>query len=571
MSSKIRFLLIDDDALDRLAVTRALRQSQCDYELVEATSAAAGLKLAASERFDAILLDFRLPDQDGLEVLRLLRSGQFNDVAVIMLSHQEDEALASQCLENGAQDYLLKGEVNGRQMMRAVRQAQQRYVIEGELRASREQLRQLSETDPLTGLINRRGFENALATAIARAKRGDHRLALLLLDLDEFKSINDTLGHAAGDALLVEVSRRFRATIRDSDVLCRLGGDEFVVLMTHFEQNAQAALLADRIIACLQRPVFLGTVEKIITASIGIALFDDDASDASDLLKFADIAMYRAKQSGRNQSRCYSPGLQEAVLNRSNMRHDMLKGLERGEFKVFYQPQIRSFDRRLSGMEALLRWDHPRLGLLLPSAFLSVAEETGLIVELGSWVLKESCRQLADWKARLPSLCSQLTLAVNVSCAQLTSNSLVVTIDKALAESGLSATCLELEITENALIKDTSEAVALFSTIAGQGVTLSLDDFGTGYSSLEHLRLFPIDVLKIDKEFVSAIGNGKKREKLLLAIIAFAKALEIKVIAEGVETKEQAAFCVEHGCDALQGFYFAKALPANEFEAAFLS
>ncbi len=569
MNSPLRLLLIDDDELDRRAVARALRQSQVLCDIAQAATAEAGLRLAIEQPFDAILLDYRLPDRDGLDVLQLLRSAERVDAAVIMLSHVEDETVAERCLEAGAQDFLLKGDINGRRLARALRQARQRHSIENELIRSREQLRLLSEHDPLTGLANRRGFEMFLEAAIARARRGNDRLAILLLDLDDFKSINDTLGHDAGDVVLKEIARRLNAAVRDSDLLCRLGGDEFAVLMTNFDENEQVRLLADRIIALLQEPIHLDESEHVVTTSIGIAVLDTCAENVVDLLKCADVAMYQAKQDGRNQSRYYSPALQESVQIRASMKQDMKKALERGEFKVYYQAQIDSADASLGGMEALLRWQHPVHGLLSPAAFLPVAEETGLIVDIGNWVLRESCRQLKEWQLRWPTRCPKLAIAVNLSAVQIRQNTLPDAVKHVLTEFALEASSLELEITESTLIRDTSATAAMLAMIVDQGVALSLDDFGTGYSTLDHLKMFPISVLKIDKSFVATIGLGEKSERLLVATIAFAKALQMKVVAEGVETHEQAEFCIQHGCDLLQGFFYSRPIPAHDFEAAY--
>jgi len=570
MNKPLRFLVIDDDTVDRQAVTRALKQSLITCQIDQASTALAGLKLAAKQRYDAILLDYRLPDQNGIEVLRTLRAGNIEGVAVLMLSHQEDETLAELCLAAGAQDFLLKDEVNGRRLSRAVRQARQRYLIECQLKSSREKLRQLSENDPLTGLRNRRGFEVAIEIAVARTQRSNDRLAILLLDLDDFKSVNDTLGHDAGDVLLVKFAQRLSGIVRDGDYLCRLGGDEFVVLMTRLEHDEQAILLADRIVNLLQIPIQLGTTQQIVTTSIGIATLGTCADNAVELLKHADIAMYQAKRDGRNQSHFYSAALQETVQAQASMKYALKKALEQHEFRVYYQAQISAVDGSLGGMEALLRWQHPTLGLLKPEAFLSIAEETGIIVDIGNWVLHASCQQLKDWQLRFPVKCPKLAVAVNLSAIQIRHNTLPTAVRSALSEYELEANSLELEITENVLIVDTSATVTMLSSIVAHGVSLSLSEFGTGYSSLEHLKLFPISVLKIDRGFVSSVGKQDKSEQLLMAIIAFAKALEMKVIAEGVETQEQVEFCTQHGCDLLQGYYFSQPIPASEFESSFL-
>lgn len=570
MNSPLNLLLIDDDELDRMAVVRALRQGSVACDVVQAATAAAGLQLAKERHFDAILLDYRLPDQDGLDVLRLLRQERPEGAAVVMLSRVEDEAVAERCLEAGAQDFLLKDEVNSRRLARAVGQARQRHAIESALRSSREQLRLLAENDPLTGLANRRGFEAFLEAAIARVRRGDDRLAVLLLDLDDFKSINDTLGHDAGDVLLKEIARRLNTVVRHGDLLCRLGGDEFAVLMTDFDEDQQAMLLADRIVAMLQNPVLLGTSEHVVTTSIGIAVLGTCAENAVDLLKFADVAMYQAKHGGRNQSRFYSAELQEAVQSRANIKRDLKKALGSREFEVYYQAQINPVDGSLGGIEALLRWRHPDLGMLSPAKFMPVAEETGLIGDISNWVLREACRQLREWQTRCPVKCPRVAIAVNLSAVQIRQNTLPDSVRNALAEFAIEPSSLELEITESTMIKDTGATATMLSAIVDQGVAVSLDDFGTGFSSLNHLKLFPISVLKIDRGFVSTIGEGGKSERLLAATIAFARAMQMKVVAEGVETREQAAFCTQHGCDLLQGYYYSCPIPASEFEAAFL-
>lgn len=571
MPAELSLLLIDDDEIDRLAITRTLRKSPVPCDVQYAETAAEGLRLAADENFDAILLDYRLPDHNGLDVLRQLRGGAFGGVAVVMLSRYEDETLAAECLEAGAQDFLLKDEVNSRHLTRVVLQARQRFQIEERLRHSLEQVRSLSEHDALTGLMNRRGFERSLETQLARVKRSEERLAVLLLDLDDFKSINDTLGHDAGDQLLVEIARRLSLVARDADLLCRLGGDEFVVMMTNFDQDEQALVLAERINTSLREPIVVGGTEHTITTSIGIAVLDDTIYSTTDLLKFADLAMYQAKLEGCNKSRFYSEALQQAVLFRSVIKNDLQRALEKSELQIYFQPQICSIKGNLSGMEALLRWHHPRLGVLSPAVFLGIAEETGLIVEIGAWVLREGCRQLKVWHTRYAPRFSGLTLAVNLSAVQIKQENLPRTVRAALAEHDLPASCLELEITESMLIEVTSGTVAMLAEIADQGVALSLDDFGTGYSSLDHLKLFPISIMKIDKGFVSAVGQGGKSEKLFAAIIAFAKALDMRIVVEGVETALQAEFCAQRECDLLQGYYYAKPLPAKDFEAAFLA
>jgi len=571
----MRLLLIDDDEVDRMAVIRTLKKGTTNVsEVITAATASEGLELAYREHFDAILLDYRLPDQDGLAVLKALRSGNFESSTVVMLSRQEDETLAERCLEAGAQDFLLKDEVNGRRLLRAVRQARQRYQIQEALNRSREQLLELAVHDPLTGLLNRRGFDNAMKKELARAQRSNsNELALLLLDLDDFKSVNDIHGHATGDLLLIKVAQRLDTVIRDNDYLCRLGGDEFVIIMTIIEHEEQAVELADRIFSVLQHPIEIGTKtsDQSVTASIGIAMLDGSDDHTEDLLKCADIAMYHAKQAGRNQCQYYSSALQQLVQSRIRIKNDLSVALGRNEFRVFYQAQFNAADRSLGGAEALLRWQHPQLGLLSPDVFMPIAEETGLIVNIGNWVLNEGCRQLKEWQLNYPEQAADMTIAINLSPVQIKQHSLPEAIHAALDDHALDPNCLELEITESAMIDDTAATAEMLSAISHHGVIFALDDFGTGYSSLVRLKRFPISVLKVDKGFVSSIQNDDKNKRLLSAIIAFAKALEMRVVAEGIETEEQAVICTQYSCDRLQGYYFGRPLPADQLEATFFS
>lgn len=567
MPEALKLLLIDDDAVDRMAIMRAL--PHCT--LVQAENAEMGIKSAALQHFDAILLDYVLPQKNGLEVLKTLRNEKFGDVAIIMISNQDDETIASNCIEAGAQDFLLKNEVNNRTLARAVRHARQRYLIEHALRSSSAELLQLAEHDPLTGLSNRRGFEKALDAAISRVHRDHDRLAILLLDLDDFKTVNDTLGHDAGDQCLIEVAHRLNSIVRGSDLLCRLGGDEFVMLVSHFEHDEQTALLAERIIKVLQHPMVLGSIEHVVTASIGIAIFDRCVKSTMDLLKYADVAMYQAKKNGRNQSHFYSNDLENAVKLRSNIKHDLVRALEQNEFEVYYQPKINPHDGKLHGMEALLRWNNKKLGLLTPAYFMSIAEETGHIIDIGDWVLKHSCQQLLVWQTKYADRFPDLSLSVNLSAVQITLAVIEPLVEYIANTFPLQKNSLELEITESALIKDAASSATLLNKLTQHGISISLDDFGTGYCSLEYLKLFPVSVLKIDQSFIASIGKEKRDELLLVALIAFAKALSMKVVAEGVETLQQAHFCAQHGCDLLQGFFYSPPLSAEDFERTFLA
>lgn len=571
MNSTLKVLCIDDDEIDRISIARTLKQTDITVQLVQTVTAAEGLAAAAAQHFDIILLDFQLPDRDGLDVLKILRQDVDRHATVIMLSRREDDALVQQAIDAGAQDFLLKDEVTPRRLVRAMRQSQYRSKLEDALSRIRENLRELAEQDALTGLANRYDFERVLALAVARGQRDGSRMAVLLLDVDNFKTVNDTFGHAVGDQLLVEVARRLRSVVRDSDMLARLGGDEFVILAQDMERDEQATLLAKRIVACFAEPMVFGEVQWTVTTSIGIAVFGDYTDNPSDLMRCADIAMYRAKQGGRNQSHFYSEQLHLAVQQRSALERDLRKALALQQFRVYYQAQVHAHDGTLGGLEALLRWEHPTMGTLAPGVFLPMAEELGLMREIGQWVLRHSCMQLQDWRSRIGLDGVRLAVAVNLSAAELQGNDLPDKLQAALGNSGLPADCLELEITESVLISDPETTATMLNAVAALGIHLALDDFGTGYSSFEHLQLFPIHSLKIDRRFIDGIGKGAVPERLLTAMIRFARTLNLSVVAEGIETPEQAQFCNTHGCDLLQGYHYSRPVPAAQFEAQFLA
>ena len=573
MSTEMRILLIDDDQQDRRSVIRALDKSIVDFDVKEASTAASGLELLEKSTFDLVLLDYRLPDGNGIDVLQEIRSVEGKGVAVIVISQHEDDSFVEECLDAGAQDFLLKDEVNTRRLIRAVKQAQQRYSIAQALNASHEKLRLVSERDPLTGLGNRRGFQLAMESFSRRVDRGDCNLALLMLDLDDFKIINDRLGHDVGDQVLLEVAERLKKVCRDEDYVCRFGGDEFVILM-YLDREDDASQLANRIVDLFQQPILLDDFEQTVTASIGIAMLDDienTAENYNDILKKADIALYRSKLSGRNQASYFSEKTQEEVLARADMKRDLQWALERNEFIIFYQAKINSKDLSLGGAEALLRWQHPRLGLLSPASFILLAEETGFIVEIGAWVLHEVCQQLQQWKLKGQLHSNRFSMAINLSSAQLQVDEFPAQIKAELTNSKLHANDIDIEITENTSIDSRIRASGLFTELANLGVNLALDDFGTGYSSFQHLRLFPVNQIKIDVTYIAKIGVCPKTEKLIMAMIGLAKILNLSVVAEGVETQAQSDFCVQHQCDFLQGYFYSRPAAAEEFEKEFLS
>jgi len=424
-----------------------------------------------------------------------------------------------------------------------------------------ERLVQLAHYDNLTQLPNRLLFRDRLESALSMARRNDWKLALIFIDLDRFKVVNDTLGHLAGDHLLQEVSRRLRAALRASDTVGRLGGDEFAVLIPKLEENQEAAVVARKIIEVLAAPFDLEGNEVFTSGSLGITVFPNDAEDGENLIRHADTAMYRAKELGRNNCQFYTATMNARAREKMQMEADLRRALAHDEFVLHYQPKVSCQTGKVFGVEALLRWQHPVRGLVPPAEFVPMLEESGLIVAVGQWVLHEACRRVAQWhRDRL----AQLTVSVNVSGAQISSAGLYDQVKAVLDGTGLEPQYLDLELTESLLMRDAELAIQTLDRLKSIGVRVSVDDFGTGYSSLSYLKRIPLDWVKVDRSFVQDITADPNDASITRAVITMAHNLQLKVIAEGVETEGQLGLLIANKCDAIQGFYFSKPLPADE-------
>ena len=431
-----------------------------------------------------------------------------------------------------------------------------------EQKVAEERIQYLATHDALTGLPNRAMFSHLLNLAIPTAQRYERRFAVLFIDLDRFKFINDTLGHEAGDALLNEVTSRFKLALRASDAIARLGGDEFVVMVQEMAHPEQAAHVARKLLSAAMKPVVLMGHECRVTASIGIAVYPNDGEDEQSLMKNADIAMYFAKEEGKNNFQFYSKDIKsqslELMIVESNLRHAM----ERNEFTLHYQAKVDLKTNSITGVEALLRWNNAALGSVPPVQFIPVAEETGLIVAIGIWVLRTACIQNVVWQQQgLPPIC----VAVNLSVRQFADDNLLTQIASVLSETAMPPHLLELEITEGMVVHNPERAIKLLTAIKAMGVRLAIDDFGTGYSSLGQLKNFPIDTLKVDRSFIRDLATDSEDKAITKAIIAMGKTLSLTVVAEGVETIEQESFLREFACDQMQGFYFSKPIAAEDF------
>ena len=431
-------------------------------------------------------------------------------------------------------------------------------------RATAQQVEYLAFHDRLTGLPNRSMFSSVLERGLKEAKRYDRQLGLFFIDLDRFKDINDTLGHEAGDQLLQEVARRLGSSLRDSDCVARLGGDEFVVILPDATDRDSLGAVAQKILGAIARPIPIHGQQFRMTASVGISVFPTDGADEPTLMKHADIAMYQAKEDGKNGFAFYSAEMNRNSIERLALESHLRHALEEQQFEVHYQPKIDCRTGNLTGLEALLRWKHPTLGNVSPATFIPVAEETGLIVPLGLWVLEAACCQHMAWRAQCVT---PLSIAVNLSARQFSHPRLLEDVRDVLARTGMEADYLEVEITESMLMRDVEQAITVLRAFKAMGIRVSVDDFGTGYSSLSTLKRFPVDCIKVDRSFIREVPSNDGDRAIANAIIAMGKTLGLSVVAEGVERIDQVDFLREHGCDELQGYYFSRPLAAADIPA----
>jgi diguanylate cyclase (GGDEF)-like protein len=430
------------------------------------------------------------------------------------------------------------------------------------LEAANRQLRHLATHDTLTGLPNRVLLDDRLAQAIAHAERDRQKFAVLMLDLDRFKLVNDSLGHRAGDELLVEVAKRLSGLVRNIDTLARLGGDEFVLVLSPIHERVEAEAIGGRAIQALQTPVKVSGLDVYTSPSIGVAFYPADGLTAEALLAHADAAMYCAKQRGRSNLQCFSPGMDTVTRDHVRLEGDLRQALALGQFELWYQPKVDTITGNVHSAEALIRWRHPERGVVFPDEFIGLAEECGLIHPIGEWVVREACRQCKAWQVQgLPPL----RVAVNVAASQFRHGDLRDIIQRALEDAQLDPRYLELELTESAVMTNPEDSVAILEHLSRLGVLVSVDDFGTGYSSMSYLRRFPIDKLKIDRGFIRELVTRPEDASIVRAIISLAHSLRLKVVAEGVETPEQLGFLQSMGCDQYQGHHFSPAIPATAF------
>jgi diguanylate cyclase (GGDEF)-like protein len=553
-----RVLMVGGDDGTALRVREALEgSSTTSYRLIHQPSLGTGEPLDRAQA-DVVLAVLAEDDPDPLAILRLIRESV--EIPLIALGARDDETTAVRALQRGARSYLLRTEIDTRRLVTAVESALGIQRTLEQLSAARERARGLATRDQLTGLANRLCFQDRIVQAVAAARRSQHGVAVMFLDLDGFKMINDTLGHAVGDGFLRAIAQRLSSCLRESDTAARLGGDEFALLLTHLSNEFDAAEVARKVLGSVSIPMALRSRSLVTTASVGISTYPKDGTDPEDLIRKADTAMYQAKQRGRNRYEFFTEEMNSAIRRRAALESRLRKALDHEQFRVLYQPQFDLRRGRVVGVEALVRWQHPDLGLLSPAEFLPAAEEAGLIVPLGEWVLRTACREVASWQQDY----SGLRLSVNVASQQFQERSFADVVHDALTKSGLLPDLLELEITEGSLVRSVGVMAQTLRELKQVGVALSIDDFGTGYSALSYLKNLPIDSIKIDQSFVRNLTTDPADATLTETIIRMAQGLNLMTIAEGVETSGQLLLLGSFGCQRMQGYLFGRPMPAKE-------
>lgn len=545
-----RILVIDDDPLLRKTLGDILGVK--GFDVVKAENGAAGLARAKTELFNVVVVDLRLPDISGIEVMSKVKAGS-SATEVIILTGNATLDSAIDATNKGAFSYLLKPcEMD--QLLLQIRRALERQQAEATIK-------QMAYYDPLTGLPNRLLFNDRLTVALNYAERERQRLALMMLDLDHFKSVNDSMGHDMGDQLLQLAAERLTNVVRKSDTVARLGGDEFTVLLPQMSHGDDAAMLANKILNVFHPSFVLAGQEFYISTSIGIAFYPEDGNDPRALMKSADTALYHAKEQNRNNYKFFTQRLNEDTEELIYIENGLRKALENDELVLHYQPQVDLTGGQVIGVEALLRWEHPDMGLVSPLKFIHVAEKRGLMVPIGEWVLKSACAQGRVWQeAGFP----RIRMAVNLSGCQLRDYRLVELVKNILEDTSFDPNLLELELTESILIEANDTTLQTLQKLHDMGICISIDDFGTGYSSLSYLQRLPIHKLKIAYPFVKSLPASPNDKAIVGAIVGMARSLQLRTIAEGVETAEQMETLKSMGCDEMQGFLFSPALAPEE-------
>ena len=558
----IRVLVVEDDVASARTLRAQLEGAiEIPIEVAEARGVEDGLRRLRDERFHAVLLDLSLEEGQGLEALARARIAAAS-VPIIVMASEADEELAVRALRFGAQDHLVKGGAEPRLVVRTVRHAVERHRIVTDLAAARQREHYLATHDSLTGLANRAAFLEQLERMLGYAARHAKRIAVLFLDLDRFKSVNDTLGHPVGDDLLRAVAERIGRSLRQTDLVARLGGDEFLIALQGVERDHDPARVASKLVSLLAQPCRVGDREYRIGASIGIAVFPRDGADPDVLVRNADTAMYQAKAARSCGYSHYAEGMNEIASERLDLEQRLREAIERERFVLHYQPLVDLETGAAVGAEALLRWRDPVRGLIPPGTFIPMAEETGMVLAVGRFALERACAEAVTWP-------TPTRVSVNVSSRQLVEPDFADVVARVLRETGLAPDRLQLEITESSILEPSPTTLAALHALRQLGCAIAIDDFGTGYAALTALRWLPADGIKLDRVFVANLASEPADRTIAAGLVAIARGLGLEVTAEGVETPEQLAFLRAQGCRLAQGYLLAKPTPAEELPALF--
>lgn len=561
MDKKLRALIVDDSDDDTLLLVLELRRNSYDAEYRRVDTAPDMREALQREVWDIILADYTMPQFSAMAALSIVQASGL-DLPFIVVSGNIGEDIAVAAMKAGAHDYIMKNSL--KRLVPAIERELRDFQVRRERKRAEERLAYLAYYDPVTDLPNRSLLLDRMSQALAYGHRHDSPVAVMFLDLDRFKAINDTFGHAAGDQLLKVVAQRLTHYVRESDTVARLGGDEFVVVITEMGHLSDAIRIAQGILQVMADPVVIEGQELYISASIGIAVYPNDGNDIPTLLKKADAALYRAKELGRNNYQAYTQEMDVKAATRVELENDLRSAFDKGQFKLLFQPKTSLLTGKITGAEALLRWEHPQWGALPPAEFLPLLEESGMINQVGAWIMTEACKRNKAWQQQG---LAPITVSVNVSARQIQNGALVETVAQALAESGLDAKYLELELTEERITQNIENSDRVLDSLRQMGVHLASDDFGTGFSSLSYLQRFPIGSVKIDTSFTTELPHSRESSSIALAVIAMAHSLNLRVVAEGVETPEQLNFLNTHGCDEVQGSLVCEPIAADKLEA----
>ncbi len=549
---------IGSDPSIRLMVRHVLESE--DFDIIEAADGLEAIKAVEKHNPALILLDAVMPGLDGFTTCQQIKDKGFKDIPVIMITGLDDDASVERAYEVGAIDFITKP-IKWAVLKHRVRSVVAKVVAERKVKL-------LAYRDTLTQLPNRLLFADRLEQAVIRAERNREAMALMLIDLDDFKLVNDSFGHEAGDKLIKAIGQLLSSSLRRADTVARLGGDEFAVIVESIDDADDAISIADNLTTILEHNVKLDDQETFTSASVGIAVYPYDGKDARTLLKNADTAMFRAKEKGRHCFQFYKPEMSVTAMERLDLENSMRRALQNDEFVVHYQPVVDLHRNEVAGVEALIRWQHPDKGIIIPNDFIPLAEDCGLIIPIGEWLISTVCRQLKQWhEAGL----EQHNVSINIGARQFRDQDLVGLFKRELADNNIDAANITIEVTESTLIENVGEVEKVLIKLHEMGMTISLDDFGTGFASLAYLKDFPVEIVKIDREFIAGIPDSETDSAIVSAIAGLTRGLKLKLLAEGVENDRQLEMLKGLGCQLGQGFYWSKALPPDQYEQFYLN